>query len=323
MWKVLRRVKLPARKTKNADSKAALFKGLCRTIAICAAVAFITMQCVPPTSVPPSERKGPAGWQTFAEFLSANPMWQDNDAYIFHVANNVSLPRRSQPSGLSYMNAPLVLQHYLVSLHQPDVGMIDMPNLIRHHFSAEQFHQHIFADQGGSSRAILQMILEPCSLRVEDFPADEYEEDLKRYGPGLVSHFRVYDDFLNDRKTSFDGAPQPIEGKSLDDSDGFHGFHAMVLIGFRRDAQTGKRWFLLQNWWPHSQFVEVSEGYLKHCRPTVYFVKNPQTKIPSKFPRLSQWVAETEDIDRPEQPLGPYRPERVCIGSKNGGCICH
>ena len=35
--------------------------------------------------------------------------------------------------------------------------------------------------------------------------------------------------------------------------------------------------------WPKKQFVEVSESYLEACGATVYFIKTPQTHVPTKF----------------------------------------
>ena len=72
----------------------------------------------------------------------------------------------------------------------------------------------------------------------------------------------------------------------------------MVLIGTRRDSVTGKRWCLLQNWWPSMQFVEVSEEYLKRCQAVVYFVESAQNAIPAKIPTSKSLIAEF--VDKPE-----------------------
>jgi hypothetical protein len=48
----------------------------------------------------------------------------------------------------------------------------------------------------------------------------------------------------------------------------------MVMIGDRVAVDTGKTFFLLQNWWKTKQFVEVDEDYyLKSCGAAVYFVE--------------------------------------------------
>jgi hypothetical protein len=39
------------------------------------------------------------------------------------------------------------------------------------------------------------------------------------------------------------------------------GSHAMVLVGHRKD-DTGKQFFLIQNWWFKKQFLEFDADYL-------------------------------------------------------------
>lgn len=233
----------------------------------------------------------PEGWQTLDDFRAAVPAWQDQD--IFHLREGVSLPRRHQLSGLCYIHAPEVLQHYLVSLnqrHKANVGMIDMVKLVSQTYDAQQLQRHVFDNAGGSSHTVLQMILEPGSAIVAT-EAAMYEQRLKQYGPGLVAMFAVHDDFHRAESSSYDGSPT---GKLI-------GHHAMVLIGARQDKASGKRWFLVQNWWKQSQFVELSETYLEACRATVFFVKTPQKQIPKEFPTQPHLIAENENVDKPEQ----------------------
>ena len=53
--------------------------------------------------------------------------------------------------------------------------------------------------------------------------------------------------------------------------------------------------------WPDKQFVGVSESYLEACGATVYFVKTPQTHVPSKFTTHSSEFHYQESIlDVPE-----------------------
>jgi len=174
--------------------------------------------------------------------------------------------------------------------------MIDMVKLIRQTYSAKQLERHVFDDAGGDSYAALEMILEPQSVIVS-CGVNEYDQHLLKYGPALVARFKVYDDFLNAAApSSFDGAP----------TGNFVGHHAMVMIGARQDTASGKRWFLLQNWWKHSQFVEVSETYLKACCSVVRFVETPQKRIPKEFPTQSHLIAENEHVDKPEELMGEF-----------------
>ena len=204
----------------------------------------------------------------------------------FHEALGLRRPQLMNPSnGLCYMSAPIVLQHYLVALHQPDVGMIDMRTLVLQTFSAAELKQYLVEDDGGASEEVLRSILEEGSVVTLTQPG-QYEASLRLYGSGLVTNFMVDDHAAESR--SFDGRP---EGRIV-------GLHAMVLIGTRRDAGTAKLWLLLQNWWRHSQFVEVSEEYLSNCGAAVYFVETPQSKIPERFPTQGQ-LSGLSDVDKP------------------------
>jgi hypothetical protein len=265
------------------------------------------------------------GLQTFEMAMTVLPVWADTKkAFIFHRDvrasfdltrctsvddTGVSLAQRHQKSGLCYIHAPEIVQHYLVQLYwlrhpattgpDGDVGMIDMAKMIRQSFSAADLKKHIFEDAGGSSHTMLKNILVQGSVIFSE-GLTMAGDRLKQYGPGLVAEFEVFSDFYNEPELySYDGKPT---GQSI-------GHHAMVLIGARTD-NNDKRWFLLQNWWKKKQFVEVSEEYLEACGATVYFVKTTQPKIPDEFPTQTHPFAENENIDKPERarsedPMGP------------------
>ena len=193
----------------------------------------------------------PDGVQTFSEFVSLIPLWQNrSSSYVFHLDHpdvkdkSDVLVQRAQLSGLCYIHGPDLLQHYLVSMTSSvSVGMIDMSKLIRDTFTAKQLEYHIFDNKGGSSFSMLKFILTKGS---NTFASENHTENLVRYGPGLVSYFEVYEDFRDNNKFSYSGIPT---GDSV-------GLHAMVLIGYRKDEH-GKVFYLLQNWWKDKQFVEV------------------------------------------------------------------
>ena len=225
----------------------------------------------------------PGDWQGFDDFLNACPVWTMDDAFVFHLANQLLLPQRHQGSnGLCSMHAAVVLQHYLVALHQPDVGMIDMMKMIQQCFPSCYIEDRIFRSVSGGSVAMLEEIFEPGSaLHVTD--TSHYEKYLKKCGPGLVCNFSIHEDFHGAYGTfSFDGTPHGA----------YLGEHTMVLIGARQDVATGKRWFLLQNWWKDMQFVEVSEDYLESCGSRTFFVTTPQPTIPAKFLTQNHLVAQ-------------------------------
>jgi hypothetical protein len=66
----------------------------------------------------------------------------------------------------------------------------------------------------------------------------------------------------------------------------------MVLIGMRK---AGDEWrFLLQNWWPHLQLVEVSQEYFISSKAKVEFVLIEQHIIPRQFERCNSKYAEAD-----------------------------
>ena len=185
----------------------------------------------------------PEGVQTFSDFCSLHSLWNDPlTSFIFHrdhpsVASKSNVLRqRSQLSGLSYIHGPDLLQHYLLEMNSEGaVGMIDISKLIRDSFSTRSLEKHIFDDEGGSSIDMLKTILQEGSVMASANRA--YSDQLRDYGPGLVSAFNVHPDFANCSVFKHYGKP---EEKSI-------GRHCMVMIGFSTDKSTGKSVYLLQN----------------------------------------------------------------------------
>jgi len=233
--------------------------------------------------------------QTFEQFLNEFPNWKDEkSSFIFHrdhptVKNLNVLAQRVQKSGLCYLHAPEMVQHYVVSLHTKTFGgMIDMSKMIRETFNAQQLEDYIFKDVGGPSDIMLKLILQPKSIILAGAFKDAME-NLKQFGPLLVSRFEVYGDFDH----------HSHHHHGMRKNDHFEGYHAMVLIGVRIDSK-GNKYFLLQNWWSKKQFFEVDEAYLKSCGPTLYYVETPQLEIPKQFPKYFAKFGENENLDKPE-----------------------
>jgi hypothetical protein len=157
------------------------------------------------------------------------------------LRNKSAFVERVQLSGLCYMHAPIVLQHYLVSMNTDEkVKMLDMGRYLREHMSGEALYLHIWNDFGGSSAGFLRQILvqqpAPPVVSAISMKASEWIDALKQYGPLLVSSVKV-DATLHDKvTTTFDG----VRGEA-------HGHHAMVLVGHRKQGDVDL--FLLQNWW--------------------------------------------------------------------------
>lgn len=224
--------------------------------------------------------------QSLEQFMTKIPEWHTN-GYVFTKNNNITIKQRSQRGGLCYINAPVILQYYLVAINNRhnDTGIINTLKMIRK-WDGKRLEQHIFQDTGGRSVNILREILQPNSLVV---PTSKFETHLKKYGPLLISGFVVHDDFL-ENKLSYDGVPQ---GDVV-------GTHAMLIIGARRDLDN-KLWFLVQNWWDSKQFVQISKSYLVNCKAVCFVVKTAQNSIPTEFPTHLHTYAESEHLDKSDQ----------------------
>jgi hypothetical protein len=178
------------------------------------------------------------------------------------------------------MYAPTVVLHYAVwntklkgdPAAESDHGMLDMAAEIALHFSRERLETHIFGGVGQYSVDFLKGILHPGNKLLPftpHWPLHELMESLREYGPALVSNFGVDEDFLDKTVRHHHGLPDTIK---------FHGNHAMVLVGICVD-DSGKVFFLLQNWWKGKQFVEVSREYMIASDASFHFVVTPQESV--------------------------------------------
>jgi hypothetical protein len=196
---------------------------------------------------------------------------------------------RIQLSGLCYMHAPVVLQHYLVSMHSDvAVPMIDMAAYMRQFLSPAALENRIWKDHGRDSKEFLRNILFSRDMTrfktTNDF--SKMEGSLRKYGPGLVQGFQV-DVGFNSPQSVHIG---PITVKSM-------GLHAMLLVGARQEGEEMR--YLLQNWWKQKPFVEVDADYLDSCQPTIHFVKTAQTEI-GQYMTNSHTHVECDLLDAPE-----------------------
>lgn len=257
----------------------------------------------------------------FNHFLRSHPEWNPGETYSFwdnlrarllsktphkkpilFWTAHADLPKlkvlRRQLSGLCYIHAPVVLQHYLCCINSKGKcgSMIDVAKFVRDHFDSEALRSYVFEKKGGCSMQILKTITNQpyldmisCELRTSPLyvkcrkNCERIAERLKTK-PALVSGFRVDSDFQTSNKVSFRG----LVGKD------HRGLHAMLLIGARED-QSGEYWFLLQNWWTGRFFIEVNWQYLASSDCKISFVANTDdlTDIPDNFSLLNTDYAET------------------------------
>ena len=220
------------------------------------------------------------------------------DDNVFFIKNNC-LIQRSQLSGLCYIHAPTIVQNYAIvhTTKKQDFSVLDIAQYIQLYFEPIELEAHVFKNAGGSSKTMLENILQPESKIVLS-SWDECVHHFNKYGPGLVSQFEVYPSFINGPSVVHHGK---IKGEQRE------GHHSMVMVGWRKD-DNDNTYLLLQNWWKKKQFVEVDRKYFKSCNTQIYFVKTPQHEIPENFPkRVGVYHELTECIDHQEG----YDPETV------------
>ena len=196
---------------------------------------------------------------------------------------------RKQKSGLCYLHAPVVLEHYLFAIATGGAhsSTYDIGKYEAHVLSGDHLVDFLLKDVGGSSQNTLNEI---CGLREADtkhFHIPDKEDDsfymtvcdmiLDRVAqsPALVSTFRVYPDFRRTDTVSFSHIP--LQGTQGTSSSSRVPMHSMVLIGGRKTVD-GEYLFLLQNWWEGRYFVEVSGEYMHHCQAEITFVKKAITR---------------------------------------------
>ena len=192
---------------------------------------------------------------------------------------------RKQNSGLCYLHAPVVYEHYLIAIATDcsNCGIINIGKYEDYLLTGDDLTNFLLQDKGGNSLETLDKICnltedDRDSIRIPDknkhanYYAQVCEEILQNVSlkPALVSTFKVYDDFLETKKVSFSGKPKTSNTKHPQ-------MHSMVLIGARKSI-TGEYFFLLQNWWEGRYFIEVSGEYMYYCDPKITFVKKAFTR---------------------------------------------
>jgi hypothetical protein len=237
------------------------------------------------------------GQQTmFETFIQAHGEWAPGNSFVvFRDHASLSgkahaLVERVQLSGLCYMHAPVVLQHYLVAMQRDDhVPMLDMGLYLRRFMNSDGLTRHIWDNRGGDSKDFLENILLPDPEPVFFSPAAtaDLRAAMNLYGPGLVQGFKVEAAFANSSNWQYLGARV---GPST-------GLHAMVLVGHRKEGNFDR--YLLQNWWKNKPFVEVDAQYLESCGAIIHFVKTPQPDM-GAFPVNLHDHVECELLDAPE-----------------------
>lgn len=199
---------------------------------------------------------------------------------------------RVQRSGLCFGHACALVQHYQLLMHNRRLGlrpvasrMLDLATYLKQHLDVEKLHNYVFKGDAGSIEQMLEQILLPGTEFDDAVSVNNPEAvrvALQKYGPALVAHFKVHEDFLDTAVRRHTGKPsRPFTGCR----------HAMVLVGCKRDH--GHPMLLLQNWSPRKQFVEVDAEYFIACNARLRFVVTPQTHARKELPMVAGRYAES------------------------------
>ena len=236
----------------------------------------------------------------FKEFTKKHPAWGDAEkSYVFwrdfpaveHISADDLMVARVQESGLCYLLAPIVLQHFLVTCGSggTEHQMINAGKFVAEEFTPGQILDHLTKEDGGPSQRFAKQImglhwneLKVVVISKILFLPEVLAATLKKYGVGLVSYMHADSNFNDgtDKCSYLD-----------DDSKDNGGGHAMVVVGHRTHA--GRHIFLLQNWWRNKQLIEVSAEYMVKSQAQVHFVTKKLEHIPKTFPTIEASYAVT------------------------------
>ena len=109
----------------------------------------------------------------FDKFLFVQPAWNvadnPNNVVLFwnsydKIYHKDILVIRKQMSGLCFMHAPVVLQHYLLCIHRIKIGqpldfkMVDIAAYIKDNWKGPDLETYLAFDHGGSSQTFFKAI---------------------------------------------------------------------------------------------------------------------------------------------------------------------
>lgn len=190
------------------------------------------------------------------------------------------------------------------------IRIVNPMSMIRGSLGGLQIFNHIFLEKGGSTISILGNILSQKESVFPVNPENIVEDTFVRYGPGIVTGFCVYREFTIPDNVIFDDETKHQDLPTLDISNLKKTFnywgqpascpqprddpiatHSMVIFGVA--FKGGIKYFFIQNWWPRSQFIIVSEKYLKSCDPLISFCKSEEVS----FEQFNNYVSLKKQLD--------------------------
>ena len=206
------------------------------------------------------------------------PQWSNrSDSFIFfrddpdYTRNNAIVPQRVQTSEICFVHAAAMLQHFLLSKFSAAAApgaSLDIRHFLRH---VSAHLERYLLDRGGAVVHVLAEILQRGSV-VDRVPLDRIDEAwLRRFGPAALADFDITDGdpaLGQPDRLVYSGAPA---GAPL-------GSHTMLVVGVRREGPGpgATRRFLVQNWWPQHQLVDIGHDFAAASHATAFYVRTPQ-----------------------------------------------
>ena len=270
-------------------------------------------------------------FEAFCEKSLQASAWNDLSRVFFdEPAMDQFLVIRSQRSGICFLHAGVLWQHYLKCKRTPgllaDHKMLEISAYIRNGMSNQETHKFLVKGEGGYSVSFFSRItgipdrkLLSCSFQARKSEDPDHFNAcsawvLRTYArlrePGLVSDFWIERAFAEGEKSVFEHEFDRAEFYSYAQTKGraIPIMHSMVLIGVHRDEDTGTVWFLLQNFWRNKYFCLVSAEYMASCRARISFVeqeedvslKGSPTTVDAMYVETDLEVEECEELEGDE-----------------------
>ena len=190
----------------------------------------------------------PENVQSFSAAMISLPGWQNENAFILTrdhpVFTEDMLRHRVQVcQSCAYLTSAMISDYTrLIYDTPPETSMINLISLIRTEFTSTQLEEYIFIDKRLSGSLLLKTCLE-AGTRLKRVRLNQITRDLLvKIGPGIISSFRIHQDYNDAGKLSFTGEPGALTNPVRR--------HAMLILGVRTEtvAEQESQIFFVQNW---------------------------------------------------------------------------
>jgi hypothetical protein len=225
----------------------------------------------------------------FRKFTDLAPQWSPDANDVDSVVNifwaryssewrQKVLIIRQQSSGLCYLNAVFVFEHYMVAIlgGNPVTTTYDVGKYEAETLKGGKMVKFILTGKICSTQETLQTLcrISEDQLNIISLPLKPdknkimFEEGCETIlrevanQPAILAQVKATHMANSTDQVIFTEppGPQPLEPR-----------HAMVIVGARKDKK-GEYYFLVQSWWENRYFLELSGRYLASCDARVIFL---------------------------------------------------